>query len=224
MILKLNLNLIILSGLRPLALALLPLIFVVQAYTQEQTNTWSINLLLARYDGIKSDVNDPGDVLYNINPGMEVLYGHKLSEIYFLHSGISYQYVRLESTAYKFRVGELSIPVLLSMSAKPGLSVATGIYAGKFLHFAWDRSSHNEWIPVNPKDQEHYSDKNFFMDAYLGLSYSGKKWSRNGNAFRMEPFIRYRFKENWMDHYRTSIYYGIKLGVDLNFLENDTPD
>ncbi|MDP3915824.1 MAG: hypothetical protein Q8R96_19020 [Bacteroidota bacterium] len=207
--------------MKKLKLLFLTLICFIQLHAQDQRSTWGISTLLSHYDREKENELNLGDVGYNINPGLEVLYGYQLRNSFFLSTGISYQYVDLVShleTYDRFQVGELSIPVLLTVKDESGFfSFSTGFYSGRFLHFSWDKRLHSQWIPVNPKEREQYSDKSFFMDAYLDFAYSNSRWFKDGNVIRIAPFVRFRFKENWMDYYRTSIYYGIKLGIDLNF-------
>lgn len=207
--------------MKKLKLLFLTLICFVQLHAQEQRSVWGINTMLSHYDREKENELNLGDVGYKINPGLEVLYGFPLRTPFFLSTGISYQYVDLIShieTSDRFQIGELSVPVLLTVNNRSGLlSFSSGIYSGRFLHFSWDKNLDSQWIPVNPKEREKYSDRNFFMDAYFDFAYSNSRWFKDGNVIRIAPFVRFRFKENWMDYYRTSIYYGIKLGIDLNF-------
>ena len=200
-------------------LFLMTLFATIQLHAQEQKSAWSINTLLSHNDREKENELNLGNIGYNINPGLEVLYGYKLRNSLFLSTGISYQYVDLQShreTSDRFNIGELSIPVLFTVHDKSRLfSFSTGIYSGRFLNFSWDKNLHNEWVPVNTKEREHYSEKNFFMDAYLDFAYSNSG-GFNNSAIKIAPFVRFRFKENWMDYYRTSLYYGIKFGIDFN--------
>ena len=201
-------------------LLLLTLICFVQLHAQEQRSSWSMSAILSHYDREKENELHLGDVPYNINPGLEILYGYKLKNALTLKTGISYQYVDLVShieTSDKFRFGELSIPLLFNLEDKSGkFSFSTGIYSGKFLHFSWDKELHSQWVPVNTNERVHYSDKNFFMDAYLDLAYSNSGMFNGNNVIKIAPFLRFRFKENWMDYYRTSVFYGIKFCVSFN--------
>lgn len=209
--------------MKKLKLLFLAIICFVQLYAQEQRSAWSISTLLSHYNREKENELNLGNVGYNINPGLEVLYGYPLKNSFFLSTGISYQYVDLVShieTSDRFRFGELSIPVLLTINDKSGcFSFTTGVYSGRFLHFSWDKELHDQWVPVNAKEREHYSDNNFFMDAYMDLAYSNSKWFKDGNIVKIAPFVRYRFKENWMDYYRTSAYYGIKFCINFKMKE-----
>jgi|GEM_PF-2074353 hypothetical protein len=195
------------------------LIFFLDTKAQVQDSLgakWSVNLQLAHYDREKDNELSLGDIGYNVNPGLEIIYQYPLNNSCYLNTGVSYQYLKLIShieTADRFKVGELSIPLLFSLRNKIGFSITSGVYAGQFLHFSWEKHSHHLWIPVNTLEREHYADKSFFMDAYLGFEY---KWKGTNGILKVIPFTRYRFKENWMNYYRTSIYYGIKLGIDLN--------
>ena len=206
-------------------LLFLTLICFVQLHAQEQQkrSAWSINALLSHYDRQKENELNLGNIGYNVNPGLEVLYGFPLDNSSFLNTGISYQYVDIEShreTSDKFVVGELSIPVLFTAYEKSGyFSFSTGIYTGQFLHFSWYKNLHSQWEPVNTKDRDKYSDKSFFMDGYLDFAYSNSSWFKNDQVIKIAPFIRYRFLDNWMEYYRTSVYYGIKFSLTFKMKE-----
>jgi hypothetical protein len=195
------------------------LIFASKLYAQEQKSAWKLNILMSHYDREKENELNLGDNGYKINPGLEVLYCYPLKTRFHLSTGLSYQYVDLIShieASDRFELGELSIPLLMTVNNKSGYwSFSTGVYSGRFLHFSWDQNLHGNWVSVTPDERESYLKQNFFMDAYFDFAYSNSSWLKNGNAVKIAPFVRFRFKENWMDHYRTSVYYGIKLGVDL---------
>ena len=203
--------------MKKIKLLFLTLICFVNLHAQEQQkrSTWSVNALLSHYDRQKENELNLGKIGYNVNPGLEILYGFPLDNSSFLSTGISYQYVYLQSyseSSDKFVVGELSIPVLFTAYEKSGFfSFSTGIYTGQFLHFSWYQNLHSQWELVNPKVREHFSDKSFFMDGYLDFAYSNSSWFKNNHIIKIAPFVRYRFSDNWMEYYRTSVYYGIKL-------------
>lgn len=193
-----------------LRLLVLALICCMQTYAQESKSTWSVNAILAHYERVKENELNLGDIGYNVNPGLEVLYNHHFHKSVSFSTGVSYQFVNLIShveTSDRFQVGEISIPVLFTLKGNSSpLSVSTGVYGGQFLHMAWDKSLHGQWVTVDPYDREYYSNKDFFMDWYFDLGFTHK-------GIKISPYIRYRFKDNWMDHYRTPVYYGIKFGV-----------
>lgn len=197
--------------MKKVMLIILAFVCLMQVQAQESKSTWSVNAILAHYERITDNELFPGDIGYNINPGLEVLYNHHLQNSLSFSTGVAYQFVYLLShveTSDRFQVGELSISVLITLKGKSSpWSVSTGIYGGQFLHLNWDKNLHSRWVTVNPKEREYYSDKDFFMDAYLDLAYSYK-------GLRIAPFIRYRFKDNWMEHYRIPVYYGIKFGFN----------
>lgn len=202
--------------MRKLWLLLLILICVAHLYAQEPRGRWSMSAILTHYEREKENELHLGDVSYAINPGLEVLYGYKLRAAFSIKTGISYQYVDLISnieTSDRFRFGELSIPFLLNVEDKTGrFSFSTGIYSGKFLNLSWNKELNNRWIPVNTTEREHYSDENFFMDAYWDFAYANSGMF-NKNVVKIAPFLRFRIKENWMDYYRTSLFYGVKFCV-----------
>ncbi|HET6560198.1 MAG TPA: hypothetical protein VFG54_22915, partial [Prolixibacteraceae bacterium] len=191
-------------------LIILAIVCVIQVQAQEPKSTWSLNVLLSHYDRVKDNELNLGDIDYNINPGLEIIYNYHFRNAFLFSTGVSYQFVNLQSfreTSDRLQVGEISIPVLFTLKGKSSpLSVSSGIYGGQFLHMDWDQNLHGRWETVNPNDREFYSDKDFFMDVYLDFAYTHK-------GLRIAPFVRYRFKDNWMDHYRLSVYYGIKFGI-----------
>jgi hypothetical protein len=161
---------------------------------------------------------------YNVCPGIEFLYHYKLGPSLKLGTGLSYQFANIISYASgsdKFIFGELSLPVLFTLSGKNNrFSVETGIYAGKFLHFEWYKESHSQWIKVSSYDPGFgYKEKNTFADLHLAVSFAFNK--TDPRAGFISPFIRYRIAENWMNLYRESVYYGFKFTMNLNKLKKE---
>lgn len=198
-------------------LVLLTLMCIVQLHAQEKRSIWSVNALMSHYEPQKDNNSYSEKTGYNVNPGIEVLYGYPIDSFTFLSTGISYQYVSIESHregADKFVLGELSIPLLLTAIERSGhFSFSTGFYTGQIVHFSWYNDQYNQWVPVNLKDKKRYSDQSLFVDGYLDFAYSNSSWFKNDHVIKFVPFIRYRFSENWMEYYRTSVYYGLKFSM-----------
>lgn len=197
-------------SMKKVKLFVLAFICLMQAQAQEPKSSWSLNAILSHYDRIRENEFTLGDNGYNINPGLEILYNYRFQNTLLFSTGVSYQFVNLIShveTSDRFQVGEISIPLLLTLKGKSSpISVSAGVYGGQFLHMDWDQRLHGQWVTVDPNDREFYSDKDFFMDGYFDLGFTHK-------GIKISPFIRYRFKDNWMEHYRTSVYYGVKFGI-----------
>ena len=206
-------------------LFILAIICCVQLHAQEQKmrGAWSINAIMSHYEPQKANDSYSQKIGYNVNPGIEVLYGFPMDSFIFLSTGISCQYLSIESHregADKFVLGELSIPLLFTAIERSGhFSFTTGFYSGQFLHFSWYHDQYHQWELVNLKDEKRYSDKSFFMDGYLDFGYSNSSWFTNDHVIKIVPFMRYRFSENWMEYYRTSVYYGIKFSLTFKTKE-----
>lgn len=191
---------------------------------QNNKSSLNISLILSHYIPIKSNESQNGDAPYNVCPGIEFLYYYKLGPSCKLGTGFAYQYANMISNAKasdKFTFGELSLPVLFTvMEKKNRLSVETGIYAGKFLHFGWYKMIHSQWVQVSSYDPRFgYKDKNTFADLYLAVSYAIN--TKDPRTALISPFIKYRIAENWMNLYRESIYYGFKFTINMNKLKRD---
>jgi len=189
---------------------------------QDKKSYLSIGTILSHYNRVKSEELNLGTIPFNICPGIELLYNYKLEPSFKFETGLSYQYVSLFShveTSDKFNFGELSLPILFTFTERKNrFSVETGIYAGKFLHFSWERESHSQWLKVNSYSQQiGYKNKNVFADLYLGISCAINKM--DNRSILVSPFFRYRFAENWMNHYRESSYYGIKVTISMKKIE-----
>ena len=117
----------------------------------------------------------------------------------------------------RFTFGELSLPILIELfplkERENFISTTMGIYIGQFLYFSWDEQMHGKWNAVSYKDNKNYSEKNIFVDSYFDISI--KLNTNNKSQIVISPFIQFRFIENWMEHYRTSTYYGIKFKINL---------
>lgn len=203
-------------------LIIFALICATKLYSQECKSMWKLNVLLSHYERQKKNELTLGDLGYKIVPGLEILYSYTIKYPFLVSTGFSYQYVDLISyieTSDKFQVGEFSIPLLLTVDQSRSWSFSTGVYSGKFLHLSWNQKLHGNWTSINPKERVGYSENSFFMDAYFDIIYSNSHWLKSKNGIKIAPFVRYRFKENWMENYRTSFYYGIKLGIDFKIKE-----
>lgn len=173
---------------------------------------------------IKATDSQMEDAPYNISPGIEILYNYKLGSSFKLGTGLSYQYVNMISYANgsdKFIVGEISLPVLFTLTGENNrLSVETGVYAGKFLHFEWYKRSHSQWSKASSYDPRFgYKEQNTFADLYLAVSYLINK--KDVPPAVLCPFVKYRVADNWMNLYRESVYYGFKFTISLNRLTKD---
>ncbi len=193
-------------------------------YSQEKKGFWSLSFNLSHYSGLEMGGIRQDHFKYKISPGLEILYSHDINQNTQVKSGFSLQHIIMQPLGglnRKGEIGEFSIPLLLTTplisGTKSSLLFSAGIYQGKFLYSKWSQEVHHMWQSLNPEYIDDYSDKNFFMDGYIGLVYFDKK--RNAH---ITPFIHYKFIENWMKHYRKSTYYGIKFGVNLKpFLKNN---
>jgi len=192
------------------------------AFAQDQKGYVSFSPYFSHYIPKTSELQ-LGDVPYNVCPGIELLYNYQLSTSGKLATGLSYQYASIISHANssdKFVFGELSLPVLLTFTEKNNrLSLVTGIYAGKFLHFEWYKMAHSQWSKATYYDPRFgYKAQNAFADLYLAVSYSINK--NDPHHTSISPFVKYRIGENWMDLYRESFYYGFKFTINMYKLNN----
>lgn len=123
--------------------------------------------------------------------------------------------------ADKFVFGEISLPVLITLKEKSNrLSVETGFYAGKFLHFEWYKMSHSQWSKAIYYDPRFgYKKQNAFADLYLAVSYAINK--NDPRHASVSPFMKYRIGENWMNLYRESIFYGFKFTINMYKLKKE---
>lgn len=195
--------------------------------SQDRSSYISISPMFSHFIPAKVDGSHNGDAPYNVCPGIEFLYNYKFGTSFRLGTGLSYQYASIVSYANgsdKFIFGELSLPVLFTLTEKNNrFSVETGIYAGKFLHFEWYKESHSRWSKVSFYDPRFgYKDQNTFADLYLAVSYGVNKTAPRLAV--ISPFIKYRISENWMDLYRESVYYGFKFTIDIINFKKDEED
>ena len=184
-----------------------------QAQHSEKKSGWVTNFTLSHFHRVTKNELHLGSAGFNISPGLELLYNYQVLNNFSLSSGIFYQYVDFMShieTTDRFKIGEFNVPFIISVNNNSPFSFQMGTYFGKFIHFNWTHSIHGQWIEY-PKgyDDQFYSSKNGFIDLYFGFSYS--IILNNGRNFSFTPFVKHRFKENWMDHYRKSTHFGFKL-------------
>lgn len=191
---------------------------------QDRKTYLSVSPTFSHFIPIKAAGSQMENAPYNVSPGIEILYNYKLGSSFKLGTGLSYQYVNMISYANgsdKFIVGEISLPVLFTLTGENNrLSVETGVYAGKFLHFEWYKRSHSRWSKSSSYDPRFgYKEQNTFVDLYLAVSYVINK--SNLRPAAISPFVKYRVAENWMKLYRESVYYGFKFTISMNRLIKD---
>ncbi len=190
------------------------------AFPQAKKGDLIVNIAIAHYPEQNENELDLGGVPYNINPGLGLLYHYPLTEKLFLETGIHYQYIDMQChiyTADRFLFGEISLPFQVQYNFlntnKDHLILLSGIYFGKFLHFDWQTKGRVNWETLDPTFYRNYSDKNFFIDLHIEAKY--QIVSNNKSGVSIGTFFRVRAKENWMEHYRKNLYYGVQLGIPI---------
>ena len=181
---------------------------------EKKNKSFSANLVLTHYHRITKNELFFDYTPFNVTPGIELLYNLDLKHNMFISSGLLYQYSDFQShveTTDRFISGELNIPLILTIGNPSKFSFQVGSYFGKFVHFDWKYSIRDEWLDKDKQSNKYYRKENFYIDTYLSISYNVPK-----HGFYITPFYKYRIKENWMDHYRSSTILGIKLGTYLN--------
>jgi hypothetical protein len=171
--------------------------------------------------GEKSDINGFYNDLFD--PGMEVLYQYGLSDKLYLSSGLMYQYARLanwKGSRDRFRFGEISIPVIAKLKLTNNEAWypygSIGLSYGKMIHPIWGSPNKGTGWDDNPaKYFEYYSGKGFFADFLLSFGTNFRLADQN--EFSVTPFIKYRFKDNWMGYFMKDFFWGINLNYQLNF-------
>lgn len=191
---------------------------------QNRKSYLSVSPAFSHYIPVKSAESQNRDTPYNVCPGIEFLYHYQLVPSFSLRTGLSYQYANMISNANgadKFIFGEMSLPVLFTLSGKNNrFSMETGVYTGKFLHFEWYKQSHSRWSKATFYDPRFgYKDQNTFADLYLAISFALNK--TDPHTAVISPFIKYRVAENWMNLYRESVYYGFKFTINMYKLKRD---
>ena len=200
---------------------ILILAFYTNVYAQEKKDALIVNVTLEHLIRTGRTFEDLGFYKNPVAPGISVLYQHQLTPKYFLSSGIVYQMGRLatyDGYVDRFRFGEMSVPLILkrvlSENEHKELSMSLGAFYGKMIHLDWESPSSGDWIDVPRKYDEHYSEKNSFADLFfsLGIYFPNNK----GNKIGIEPYLKYRLKDNWMGYARHDLYYGLMVNYKLN--------
>lgn len=169
-------------------------------------------------------LDKPGFYKFPVDPGLEILYQCPLNESTSFISGISFQLVHFANyiqTQDRFRFGEISIPIIVRKNFpakdKSKLYLSSGIYGGGVSFLDWERISKPDWKNVSEQYDEHYSSSDFFVDLYVdgGLLHI----LSSQNSISITPYFKYRIKENWMEYYKQSFTYGLKIGYQLNLIK-----
>ena len=105
---------------------------------------------------------------------------------------------------------EITVPLLFEQFWGRNTSIVFGGYAG------WQVSgkeeninkSSSKWIDVT-KHSNYGESSRFTSDLYLGMGFLLKGDSKHRIA--LEPFIKYKLKDNWMGEVRTKAYFGLNI-------------
>lgn len=203
-----------------IVLCLLFLLFQEKAKAQEVKGDIGFNLTFAHYTGTSEDMyyHPKGYYAYAIDPGIEILYRYKLTNSISVGTGANYQSGRIPAFLNRFKFGEISIPFLFRIVTNPESEskyfMSTAIYVGKILHFSADNYGKVDWHRLETNYIWGYSPNSFFVDLSLNVGVSLN--DKNQNEFSVSPVVKFRVKDNWMENYRKSIYYGIMFSYQLN--------
>jgi hypothetical protein len=194
---------------------------------QENKSSLVFSGALAHFERADKFVNTIGFYKYPVDPGLELLYQYQLSRTFFLSTGLNYQLGRVanwDGARDRFRFGEMSLPLIgklkFSSHNKTNLFATMGFFYGKMVYVDWESPAKgNEWVNVNKKYNEHYSNDDSFADVMLGAGISFPIFHQN--EFAITPYLKYRVNDNWMNYARHNISYGIKLSYQLNLKGNE---
>lgn len=194
--------------------------FQEKAKAQEVKSDIGFNLTFVHYTGTSEDLyyHPKEYYTYAIDPGIEILYRHKLSNSISVGTGASYQTGWIPAYLNRFKFSEFSIPLLFKYVTNPAsrskFFLSTAIYAGKMLHISADNFGKVDWHKLEMKYIQGYSPNSFFVDLSLNVGVSLN--DKNQNEFSVSPVVKFRVKDNWMENYRKSMYYGIMFSYQLN--------
>ena len=207
-----------------IVLCLMLLVFHGKAKGQEVKSDIEFNLTFAHYTGTSEDMyyHPNGYYTYSFDPGIEILYSYKLSNSISVGTGASYQLGRIPAYLDRFKLAEISVPLLFRIITNPeGKSkffLSSAIYAGKILHISADNFGRVDWHKMGMKFIQGYSPNSFFVDLSFNAGVSFK--ANDKNEYSISPMVKFRVKDNWMENYRESIYYGILFSYQLNLKRN----
>ena len=179
---------------------------------QDTIKSWSLNLQLTHF--IAKD-HDHNNYFIPLNPGVEILYKHELYNKLAVLLGVNYSYSHWK---YKFSSGnqarrlahEVAIPLLFERSFGNNYFVTFGSYAG-WLVSAKDEYIYNnstDWIDTTEHTNYNETSK-FTCDLYLGIGFLLK--GNPKHQIILEPFVKYKIKDNWMGEVRTKTYFGLNI-------------
>lgn len=190
-------------------------------FAQDRGNALIINGTLEHYIPYGRTFQHEGFYKYPVAPGLSVLYQYQLSPKYFLSSGIVYQMGRVATyinVPNRFRFGEMSVPLILKRvlteDEHKELSMSVGIFYGKMIHLNWEAYGSGGWQDVAREYNEHYSEKNIFADLFFSLGITIPV--NNGTKFGIEPYLKYRVKDNWMGYDRSEMHLGLMINYKFN--------
>lgn len=193
---------------------------------QESKSSLVFSGILSHYSRSGEFLDKPGFYKFPIDPGLEILYQFPVNKSVSLISGLSFQWAHFANyvqTVDRFRFGEIGIPIIIRKEIlqkdKAKFYISSGMYGGIVSFLDWETLGKPEWEDVSTQYEEHYSKSDFYVDFYVdcGILYSLK----NQNSISISPYFKYRIKENWMDYYRQSFFYGLKISYQLNILKNE---
>lgn len=186
---------------------------------QERYNKLNVNVQSAFLDA-KGSYQDAW--FSAINPGAEILYERKLFKNISFLTGAGYlhrtwNYSMGPVSFFRQIANEIYIPVLLTTGRFKRINLTLGIYPGwlvKGKELYSDKGFHSHWHDIT-KYYDDVSNQKFSSDLFLGAGYIQPVSTKL--SVQIEPFIKYRFTDNWMGEVRNRVSYGVKLSCAWSF-------
>ena len=158
-----------------------------------------------------------------INPGIEMLYNYPLGSKTSVSTGVNYSFSKWRKsagTSQRIRYAhEVTIPLLFERYLGHKIYITVGSYAGWLVSGKIESYSKNialwvkntgRWVDVT-KHSDYDETSKFTCDLYLGIGFLLK--GNPKHQIILEPFIKYKIKDNWMGEVRTKTYFGLNIKV-----------
>ncbi len=188
---------------------------------QDTIKSWSLNLQLTHF--IAKNHQKQNNSFIPINPGIEILYNYPLSSKTSVSTGVNYSFSKWRKSAGTSQwiryAHEVTIPLLFERYLGHKIFITVGSYAGWLVSGKIESYSKNiapwvkntgRWVDVT-KYSNYDETSKFTCDLYLGTGFLLKGYPKH--QILLEPFIKYKIKDNWMGEVRTKTYFGLNIKV-----------
>lgn len=189
---------------------------------QEKGNNLSLGFSITHFKGLlQPDAYVPDSYNFLKSPGIEFLYGRKISKVFEITTGAEITNGQFYTQFFEpdwyiqpiFHFNQISFPVILRTSfRKTGIRAfsSAGLYFGYLKNIKVKHLSKKDWVEIENYERiSNFSSDRKFIDFYADTGIGIR--IRTTSEIAIVPFLKYRLNNAWIDYYKHKSNIGIKI-------------